>query len=204
MTKARGLGRRAGGDHVADLDLTVRDDHPRHQPLDQLALLCPCRPIKPLPHTPAKLVQAQSNTGDLGLAVYLRVQLAQLSIKSLPFLLQSAASAPELVQTHHARQVSLREPLDLLLNAGLPAPQRLPTRLQVLRQPVAAMRPLQGKADRLRLVQQPAQILPHQRVHLLGRNVAGGALRLLMRLQSRELAATAVAAIAGRQAAPQA
>src|ERR687884_2380580 len=79
MTKARGLGRRAGGDHVADLDLTVRDDHPRHQPLDQLALLGPWRPIKPLPHTPAKLVQAQSNTGDLGLAVYLRLQLAQLS-----------------------------------------------------------------------------------------------------------------------------
>ena len=176
MTKARGLARRAGGDHVSDLHLTIRDDHPRHQALDQLALLLPCRLIQSRPHSPAERVQAQPNSGDLGLAVHLRLQLAQLGIQSLLFLLQSAAPAPELVQTHHARQVSLGEPLNLLLKAALPAPQCLPTRLQILRQPVAAMGPLQGKADRLRLVQQPAQIVPDQGVHRLGRNVAGRAL----------------------------
>jgi len=134
MTKVRGLARRVSGDHVADLDLTIGDNHPRHQALDQLALLLPRSLIKPVPHTPEELVHPQANTGDLGLAVNLRLQLAHLGLKSLPFLLQSATPAPELVKTHNARQVSLGEPLDLLLKAGLPAPQRLPARLQILRQ----------------------------------------------------------------------
>src|SRR5215213_8836537 len=100
MTKVRGLASRAGGDHVADLDLTIGDNHPRHQALDQLALLLPCGLIKPISHTPAELVHPQANTGDLGLAVNLRLQLAQLGLKRLPFLFQSATPAPELVKTH--------------------------------------------------------------------------------------------------------
>src|SRR5215213_9846912 len=203
MTKAGGLALWAGGDHVADLDLALGYNDPRHQALNQLPLLLPRGLIQPRPHAPAEDLRAQANTGELGLTVHLRFQLAQLGFESLPFLIQPAAPAPELVEAHYTRQVGLGEPLDVLLNAGLPAPQRLPTRLQILRQLMAAVRPLQGKADGLRLVQQPAQILPDQRVHLLGWNVAGGALRLPMRLESRELAATAIIAVARWQAAAQ-
>src|SRR4051812_42685717 len=179
MTKAGGLALWAGGDHVADLDLALSHDDPhdapRHQALNQLPLLLPRGLIQPRPHAPAERLRAQANTSEFGLAVYLRFQLAQLGVEGLPFLVQSVAPAPELVETHNTRQVGLREPLDLLLNTGLPAPQRLPTRLQILRQPMPAVRPPQGKADGLRLVQQLAQILPDQRVHLRGWNVAGGA-----------------------------
>src|SRR4051795_13671215 len=196
MTKAGGLALWAGGDHIADLDFSLGHNDPRHQALNQLPPLLPRGLIQPRPYAPAERLRAQANTGEFGLAVYLRFQLAQLSFKRLPFLVQSVAPAPELVETHNTRQVGLGEPLDLLLNTGLPAPQRRPTRLQILRQPMPAMRPLQGKADGLRLVQQPAQILPDQRVHLLGWNVAGGARCLPVSVNSRELAATAVVAVA--------
>src|SRR3954452_9582038 len=175
MTKAGGLALWAGGDHVADLDLALGYNDPRHQALNQLPLLLPRGLIQPHPHASAEGLHAQANTGEFGLAVYLRFQMAQLGVEGLPFLVHLAAPAPELVETDNTRQVSLGEPLDLLLNAGLAAPQRLPTRLQILRQPMPAVRPLQGKADCLWLVQQPAQILPDQCVHLLGWNVAGRA-----------------------------
>src|SRR4051795_3550396 len=163
MTKARSLALWAGGDYVADLDFGLGHNDPRHQAFHQLPLLLPRGLIQPRPHAPAEGLYAQANTGEFGLMVHLRLQLAQLGFEGLPFLVQPAAPAPELVETHNPPQVGLGEPLDLLLNAGLPAPQRLPTRLQILRQPMPAVRPLQGKADGLRLVQQPAQILPDNR-----------------------------------------
>src|SRR4051794_6114393 len=122
MTKAGGLALWAGGDHVADLDLALGYNDPRHQALNQLPLLLPRGLIQPRPYAPAERLRAQANTSEFGLAVYLRFQLAQLGVEGLPFLVQSVAPAPELVETHNTRQVSLREPLDLLLNTGLPAP----------------------------------------------------------------------------------
>src|SRR4051812_17667880 len=123
MTKAGGLALWAGGDHVADLDFSLGHNDPRHQALNQLPLLLPRGLIQPRPYAPAERLRAQANTGEFGLAVHLRFQLAQLSFKSLPFLVQPAAPAPELVKIYNTRQVSLSEPLDLLLNTGLPAPQ---------------------------------------------------------------------------------
>src|SRR5215217_3065633 len=152
MTKACGLALWAGGDHVADLDFSLGHNDPRHQALNQLPLLLPRGLIQPRPHVPAERLYAQANTGELGLTVHLRFQLAQLGVEGLPFLVQPAAPAPELVEAHNPRQVGRGEPLDLLLNAALPAPQRLPTRLQILRQPMPAVPPLQGKSDSLRLV----------------------------------------------------
>src|SRR3954463_14176741 len=76
--------------------------------------------------------------------------------------LGSALSAPDrdavdgILKAHNAGQVGLGEPLHLWLDAGLSAPQRLPASLQILGQPMSAMRPLERKADRLRLVEQPA------------------------------------------------
>src|SRR3954451_14389405 len=125
MTRTCGLALRAGGDHGADLDLAFSHDDPRHQALHQLPLLPPRGLIQPRPHAPAERLHAQANTGEFGLAVYLRFQLAQLGVEGLPFLVHLAAPAPELVETDNTRQVSLGEPLDLLLNAGLPAPQRI-------------------------------------------------------------------------------
>jgi len=99
VTKARGLALCAGRDHGADLDVTLGDDHAGHQALDQLALLFPGCLTEPLTNTPAERIHAQPNTGGLGPAIRLHFQLAQLGLESLPFLIQIAAPAPQLVQT---------------------------------------------------------------------------------------------------------
>src|SRR5215210_8952614 len=101
MTKARGLALWAGGDHVADLDLAFSHDAPRHQALNQLPLLLPRGLIQPRPHAPAECLHAQANTGELGLTVHLRFQLAQLGCESLPVRVHLAAPAPELVEAHY-------------------------------------------------------------------------------------------------------
>src|SRR3954453_13016188 len=101
MTKARGLALWAGGDHVADLDPALSRDDPRHQALNQLPFLLPRGLIQPRPHAPAEGLHAQANTGEFGLAVHLRFQLAQLGVEGLPFLVHLAAPAPELVETHN-------------------------------------------------------------------------------------------------------
>src|SRR3954454_8657957 len=63
-----------------------------------------------------------------------RITDGHLSPKPIPTILSDASG-----------QVGLGEPLHLLLDAGLSAPQRLPTRLQILRQPMPTMRPLERK-----------------------------------------------------------
>src|SRR4051794_36398510 len=63
---------------IADLDLTVGNDDPHHQPFDQLALLLPGGLIEPLPHAAAELLHAQANARNLALAVDLTLQLLHL------------------------------------------------------------------------------------------------------------------------------
>src|SRR5690242_6395942 len=172
MTKAGGLTCWAGGDHVADLDLAVADDDAGHQPLDQLPLLLPAGLSKALAHPAAELLHAQPKARDLGLAIPLRFELPALRREGLLALLQLASPTPVFLQPHHARQVSLGEPLDLPLHAGLPTPEDLSARLQLLRQPVPAVCPLQREADRLRVGQHLAEVIPDQRVQLSRRDVA--------------------------------
>src|SRR4051812_49948285 len=78
LTKAGAFAGGAGGDRIADLDLTVGHDDPHHQPFDQLALLLPGGLIEPLPHTAAELLHAQANARNLALAVDLTLQLLHL------------------------------------------------------------------------------------------------------------------------------
>src|SRR3954471_18047027 len=75
LTKAGAFAGGAGGDRIADLDLTVGHDDPHHQPFDQLALLLPGGLIEPLPHTAAELLHAQANARNLALAVDLTLPL---------------------------------------------------------------------------------------------------------------------------------
>src|SRR5215208_821760 len=81
-------------------------------------------------------LQAQPEARDLGLPVHLRPQLPLLGLERLVPPLQFASPAPVLIEAHHALQVGLGQALDLPPNAGLAAPEGLPTRLQLLRQPV--------------------------------------------------------------------
>src|SRR5215207_275823 len=148
MTKAGGFARWADRDGITDFDLAIGDEDPHDQFLDQLPLLLACGPFESRAEAPAKLVHAQANAGEFGLPIHLRLQLLHLCGEALDLLLQIATPPSVFLKADHVRQIGLGEPLDLLLNAGSPALQRLPARLQVLRQPMAAMRPLESKADR--------------------------------------------------------
>jgi len=174
------------GAHVTDLDLAVGDDDTGDQPFDQLPLLLPSGLVETLAHPVAELIHAQSELCDLGLAVHLRLELALLSSEGLFTLLQVTPPTLVFLQAHHARQVSLGQPLDLPLEAGLPAAEGLAARLQLLRQPVPAMRSLQREADRLRVGQHLAEVIPDQRVQLCCRDVARRTDRVPVRVQGRK------------------
>ncbi len=196
MTKVGGFAGWGGRDDVTDLDLAVGDDDTGDQPFDQLPFLLPAGLLETLAHSTAELFHAQPKTCDLDLAVHLRLELAFLPSEGLPALLQVAPPTLVFFQAHDARQVSLGQPLDLPLEAGLPAPEGFAARLQLLRQPVSAMRPLQREADRLRVGQHLAKVVPDQRVQLCCRDVARRADRVSVRMQGCQLAPALVVAVA--------
>jgi hypothetical protein len=93
---------------------------------------------------------------DLGLAVHLGFQLPRLGCECTLSPLEVAPPPPILIEPDHARQVDLGQPLDLLPDARLPAPEPVPACLEFLREPVAAMGPLEGASDSRRLGEQAA------------------------------------------------
>ena len=141
MTKLGAVRTWLGGDDVADLDLAIADDDAGHEALDQLPLLLPGRLRQVLSYSRAELLHARSEASDLGPAIHLRFELPPLSLQNLLLLLELVPSPPVFLKTEHAIEVGRGEPLDLLARTGLPTPQHLAARLQLLRQPVAAMPP---------------------------------------------------------------
>ncbi|ANY84244.1 hypothetical protein BB934_39130 (plasmid) [Microvirga ossetica] len=71
-------------------------------------------------------------------------------------LFQVVTATAIFLQAHNLAQISLSQSLDLLLHTDLPPLQGIAPGLQILRQPMAAMRPLQRIADGLRMGQQTA------------------------------------------------
>src|SRR5215207_1146018 len=92
MTKSNCFAIWAGWNGIADLDVAVGDDHPHHQPLDELPFLLPRRLLKPLLHPTAELVDGQAHACDLALTVHLRLQLLPLSPKAVRLLFQVVAA----------------------------------------------------------------------------------------------------------------
>src|SRR3954471_12455494 len=195
MTKAIGLTGWAGGDHVTDLDLAIGDDDTGNQPLDQLPLLLPTGLFKTLAHALAEPFHVQPKARDLGLTVRLCLELALLPSEGLLALLEVA---PPLIfrQVHHARKVSLSQPFNLSLQTDLPVSEGVAVRLQFLRQPVPAMSPLQREADRLRVGQHLAEVIPAKRIRLGRGTETRGTGRVAMRMHDGQLAPTLIVTIA--------
>ena len=168
------------------------DHHADDQVLDQLSLLLLVRLCQALPHALAECRCTQGETRDLGPPIDLGVQLRFLALQSPLPLLQLASPPPVLLQAEYATEVGRGEAFELLTRPRRSAPQDLAASSQLLRQPVAAMRPLQRPSDRLRLGQRPAEVLPDRRLQGLGGGIAGLALRAAARHQRRQLAAAAV------------
>jgi hypothetical protein len=90
-------------------------------------------------------------------------------------LLQVAPAPLILVERDDRAEVGVGEPLDLPTQVRLAAAQCLAAGEQLLRQPGPAVGARDGCGQRLRLGQQRAEIPPHQRIELVGRHVARGA-----------------------------
>src|SRR3954454_22044843 len=183
MTKAIGLTGWAGGDHVTDLDLAIGDDNTGYQPLDQLPLLLPTGLFKTLAQKLAEPFHVQPNFRYLVLTFSLCLELALLPSEGLLALLEVAPPPLIFRQVHHARKVSLSQPFNLSLQTDLPVSEGVAVRLQFLRQPVPAMSPLQREADRLRVGQHLAEVIPDQRIQLGRGTETRGADRVAMRMQ---------------------
>src|SRR5919199_5835033 len=123
MTRVVRLGGWRGGDDVADLDLAVGDDDAGDQPFDELPLLLPGGVREAGTNAPTEGVEVQRQVRDLSLAVHLGFQLPRLGREGILPQLEVAPSPPVLVEPDHACQVDLGQPLDLLPDADLPAPE---------------------------------------------------------------------------------
>ena len=154
--------------HVADLHLAIADDNPVDQELDEGSSLLECRPGQPLPDPLAEVLDGVGKPAELLLPVCLRFELSCL-LPQLPLaVLKVTPPPPVFVQTHHTGEISLGQPLELLLQACLPTPQSLLAGLEFLRQPLSTMRPRQSVRNLLWMAQQVTQIGPDQLIQALG------------------------------------
>jgi hypothetical protein len=81
--------------------------------------------LEALADATAELFQAQAETRDVSLSFSLGCQPPFLGSEGLSPLLDVAASAAVLLQAHHAGQVDLGKPFELLREAGLSTPEGL-------------------------------------------------------------------------------
>ena len=124
---------RAGRDDVADLDLTVSGDHAVNQQLEQCPLPFEVRLGQALPHTPAERLGMGGQLGCLVLALGAVHEVLLLAFQRRQTGIDVAAAPFVLGQRHHAGEVGLGEPLELLGEMRLGAAQRLATGEQLLR-----------------------------------------------------------------------
>ncbi|HLL17812.1 MAG TPA: IS701 family transposase [Rubrivivax sp.] len=119
MTKAHFLAAGAERDDVADLDLTVADQHPIDQQLHQLPPLREIGIGQAGSNPPAEVGSRGGPAGELGLPVHFCLQLAGLRAQGLQALLQHLPPALVFRQRDDGEQVRFGQPLQLPLEAEL-------------------------------------------------------------------------------------
>jgi hypothetical protein len=126
-----------------------------------------------------------------------RLELVLLTGQCLLLVLQSLTTALILLQRHHLVQIGLGQALQLARHTRLAVLQLRAARLQVLWEPLPAVRLLKGLCQALRMREDLAQILPHQGVELVRGGEACGALFRPARVYRRHLAIAHVIAVRG-------
>jgi IS6 family transposase len=122
MTKTDLLARPVRRHHVADLDVTIGDDHAVDQELDQGPPLLEGGSVQALPHPPAELPDGVGQASEFLPPVRLRLEAPFLFLE-LPLAPFEVTPAPTvLVQRHHAGEVGVRQALELLPQAHLSTP----------------------------------------------------------------------------------
>src|SRR3954471_17239331 len=153
---------RSDGDRVADLDGVTGDDHAVYEQLEQLPLAVEVRLLEALPHALAEPLGMGREASGFGLTASVVRELTFLAIERQQPGLDLPPAALVLAQRHHAGQVGLGEPLDLLLQPRPGAAQVGPPRLHLLREPVPAASPPHRVRDHPRRGEHLAQVAPDQ------------------------------------------
>src|SRR6266571_8547166 len=172
MTKRNGFPLRAGGHDVADFHLAVADDDPINEQGDQLSALGKRQMVERRADAVAKGLDALGQGGHIYLLLRLEIELAQLLSQAVLSLRHLLAFAGEFVPTDDGGQVDLQQArlLPFQLRQGLA--QRLAPSVEGVRQPFPSLGPCQFMGNQSGLGQDPAEILPHERVQGAGRCVA--------------------------------
>jgi hypothetical protein len=141
--------------------------------------------------------------GDIHLWLRLSLELAQLLGQTMLGLGHLLSCAFELVAPDDLGQIDFQQPglLPFELREGIT--QSLPSGLQGLRQPCAAVGPCECRRDEGWLTQDSAQILPHQLIQGAGWDKPCGAALSLGRPQGIRPTAAEIVVIARGKAAPR-
>ncbi len=175
MAKTGVLAVRIGGDYVPDLHLVVGDDHPVDQKLHQPAPLLEGGALQSALHSGAEISYGIRHAGQFHALVGLRLQLPLLALQRLVLSLQFPAASAVLRQRDHLTEVGFGKPVDLAFQGGPAFAKVFLAGLELLRQPLSAVRSLQSLRDGLGVGEDLAEIAPDHLVELLRRAVAGGA-----------------------------
>jgi hypothetical protein len=110
-------------------------------------------------------------------------------------LLQGVPPTPVLSQRDDTLQIRVGKTFPLLGESNLGLPQLLAAGLECLRQPLAALRPLQSLGNRVRMREDLAEIMPDQGIEAPGGDKARGALATAARLDRGHLPSADLVAI---------
>src|SRR3954453_21654045 len=121
MTKADVLALGAGGQHVADLDVGVGDDHPVDQQQHELAALLEAGARQPALHPSPESLERARHAGELLPAGRVLAQLLLLLGPCPHAPLPSSSPPAILVERDDRSEVGVREPLQLVPQVRLAA-----------------------------------------------------------------------------------
>ena len=173
MTKRDRLPLGPRGHHIANLHLTIIDNHPVNKQFHQLATLGEGQMIERRPEAVAEGVDAMRQGQDIDLLLCLGLDLPELLAHTLLRLGQLVPFALEFLATDDFGQIDVEQAGVLPLDLSQCSPQGTLARLEGLRKPCAPSGTLEFLGDECWLGEHLTEILPDQRIERLGADIPG-------------------------------
>ena len=173
MTKRDCFPLGSRGHHIANLHLTIIDNHPINKPFHQLATLGEGQVVERWPEAVAEGVDAMRQGQDIDLLLCLGLDLPELLAHTLLRLGQLVPFALAFLATDDFGQIDVEQAGMLPLDLGQCLTQGALARLEGLRKPLAPLRALEFVGDACGLGEHLTAILPDQRIERLGSAIPG-------------------------------
>jgi len=173
MTKRDRLPLGPRGHHIANLHLTIIDNHSVNKQCHQLATLGEGQVVERRPEAVAEGVDAMRQGQDIDLLLGLCLDLPELLAHTLLRLGQLVPFALEFLAADDFGQIDVEQAGMLPLDLGQRLTQGALTRLEGLRKPLTRLGALEFVGDECRLGEHLTEILPDQRIERLSSDIAG-------------------------------